>query len=127
MKSVEAWSCLERKKVRLARIILNYNGPLSVDHIDRNPLNNQKSNLRVVTRQQNNFNQGLRLSSKSPYKCVFRVAAKDNISKPWRVCVMANGKPHYGGYFATPEEAAFKANELLKLHHGDFAYQNIVG
>ena len=114
----------KRKTVYLARLILNYYGPLHVDHIDRNPLNNQKSNLRVVTRQQNRQNSGPRRGSSSKYKCVFKSSRQT--PKPWCALVEVNDKQHYGGVFATEEEAALKANELLKLHHGDFAYQNII-
>lgn len=35
-------------------------------------------------------------------------------------------KTIYGGRFKTPEEAAIKYNELARIHHGEFAYQNPV-
>lgn len=42
------------KRVFLHRQILNYQGPDTVDHIDGNPLNNSRSNLEIVSAEENN-------------------------------------------------------------------------
>lgn len=42
--------------IYLSRFVLNYYGELEVDHIDGESLNNQKHNLRIVSRQNNILN-----------------------------------------------------------------------
>lgn len=45
------------KGVYLHRLLTNAPKEMDVDHIDRNPLNNKRENLRVVTRAENNNNK----------------------------------------------------------------------
>lgn len=92
-----------------------------VDHIDRNPLNNCISNLRLLTRSQNNMNSS-RTSTRrtSKYK---GVSWHPNTNK-WRVVTVKNKKQYHAGYFSNEDEAARAYNELVKLIHGDCAYLN---
>ncbi len=97
-------------KTELARFILNYNGVLDVDHIDRNGLNNQKYNLRPVTRSINARNSGRSLHDVPQLKGVYW----NNNSEKWVARVYVNKKPVHLGRFKTVEEAvAAQANFLL--------------
>ena len=55
------------------RLLIDCPPGLEIDHTDRNPLNNQKSNLRVVTHQENVLNR--EKAKISPYcnKCHIRL------------------------------------------------------
>lgn len=78
-----------KKKKKVHRVVMNYNGELVVDHIDGNPLNNRKSNLRVVTTQQNSQNHHkLNPRNKSGFRNVYWNPRENN----WRVSVCVNGK-----------------------------------
>lgn len=54
------------KIIYLHHLIMGINGKkgsVYIDHIDRNKLNNRKSNLRISTNQQNSFNKGIARSN----------------------------------------------------------------
>ena len=71
----------------------DYSVELDVDHIDRDKLNNNLSNLRMATRQQNQFNT---------------TAKGYTWHKPnqkWLAQIMKDGKQHYLGLFTTEEDA----------------------
>jgi len=76
-----------------------------IDHIDRNRLNNNIDNLRVVTQQQNNFNK----DCKGYY---WHKKANE-----WCVEITVNGKREYVGYFINEEDAIKKRAELKKEYH----------
>jgi hypothetical protein len=52
-----------KKTTALARIIMNAKQGEIVDHRDRNPLNNRRSNLRIATHRQNMLNRILKSST----------------------------------------------------------------
>ena len=79
-----------------------------VDHIDRNPLNNTRRNLRVVTQSQNIFNAKLPSTNTSGVKGVFWDASATR----WRVKVTVNGVHSYHGSFRDVEEAKAKSHEI---------------
>jgi hypothetical protein len=105
-------------------------GPLEkgkiVDHIDSNGLNNQRTNLRLATRQQNTMNTvkmrslaGEGLSSQ--YKGVCRNANKRT---KWTARITHNGQPIFLGSYADEEEAARAYDAAAREHFGEFAKLN---
>lgn len=126
-KYATAWDyrCNPRKRVLMHRIILGLSNPKEfVDHKDRNGLNNQRDNLRVANYSQNSQNKSVCGRNLSGFKGV--VLNRENKYKKYTAVIIANGKRIFGGGFKTPEEAARRWNELARIHHGEFAYQNPV-
>lgn len=93
-----------------------------VDHKDGNPLNNQKSNLRICTPQENLWNQGWESSPDKPYKGVYRYV-KDK-KRGWRAEISHNKVSIPLGWFKHPETAAKTYDKLAKALFGDFAKLN---
>lgn len=73
-----------------------------IDHIDRNKLNNNVSNLHIVSKQSNCFNT----DAKNYY-----YIKRDN---RWIVRFRIDGKMFYLGCFLTEDEAKEKAKEISK-------------
>ena len=91
----------------MAYVYFNFdlnNKDLVVDHIDRNRLNNNLSNLRVIPSQQNQFNRGAdgcRLRKNGRYSAYIRI----------------NKRLLHLGTYDTQEEAHNKYLEAKKIHH----------
>jgi hypothetical protein len=100
---------------RLHRIILGAKEGEFIDHIDRNKLNNQRNNLRIVTQQQNCHNRGKIKNTKNKYK---GVSFLKNICLYQSRCRMM-GQDFFLGYFKTEIASAYaynkKAIELSKF------------
>ena len=97
-------------------------GENQVDHIDRNALNNNPLNLRVVTHSQNQRNRKGSKNSTSNYKGVSYISERNR----WKVSIQKDFKHIHGGYFESETEAAKKYNELAAEHFGEFAVLNSV-
>lgn len=70
-----------------------------IDHIDRNPLNNSRANLRACTRAENCRNIPTRKGKSSAYRGVSRSRGK------WQVVIRINGRLEYFGHFDDEHEA----------------------
>lgn len=86
----------------LHKIIMNYYGKDPIDHIDRNPLNNKKENLRMSTTSQNGQNRALNINSNTGV----RGLTWDKNANKYRARVQVNGKRNTIGHFDTIEEGA---------------------
>jgi len=91
-----------------------------VDHIDRNPLNNRRENLRLATGSENMHNQAKRVNNTSGFKgvCFHKGARK------WLAGIKVNYKQIHLGYFDTAEAAAAAYNTAALVLHGTFACGN---
>lgn len=90
-----------RKLHLMHRVINDCPEELVVDHIDGNPLNNRKSNLRNVTSLENMTNLKVETDSITGYRGVYFEAS---ISR-YRVRFKKNGKNHSFGSYKTLKEA----------------------
>lgn len=90
---------------------LDPGNPLRVDHINREPLDNRRSNLRVVTDAQNAQNQPGR-GGLSKYRGV----TWRNDRNRWRAAHWLNNKLHYIGTFEDEDEAGRAAAAWRREH-----------
>ena len=109
------------KAISLTRFVTKYSGNDLIDHIDRNPLNNRKDNLRIVTAKQNTMNKSSAKNSSSKHVGVcFR---KD--SKKWRAYIRVNNKNINIGTFVNEIDAAKARDEATKKYFGEFGNLNL--
>lgn len=107
------------KTVLLHRLIVNAPDGMDVDHVNGDGLDNRRQNLRLCTHAQNMRNKKRARSNTSGFKGVVRDGRP--LKKPWQASVKVNGKRHYLGRYATPEEAHAAYCAGAGRLHGEFA------
>lgn len=108
--------------IYLHQFILGKQGSQIIDHIDGNPLNNAKSNLRFATRSQNAANTSCVTLSRN--QSGFRGVSWAKKCNMWRADLSVNAKKMWLGYFTDKLEAAKAYNEAARKYHGEFATLN---
>jgi hypothetical protein len=111
------------EKGLLSRYLMNYTGPLKVDHIDHNTLNARISNLRLCTQAQNTQNKSSKKGSTSEY-----VGVHKEKTGVWRACAAVNEKYIIRGTFKTELEAVKARDKAVYLHnqeHGTMFHINL--
>ena len=109
-----------KKLILMHRLINETPDGMVTDHIDCNPLNNSRSNLRTVTQLQNVMNRRGKRGGTSKYKGVWADPNPRN-TKLWRSGIRLSGRMKYLGRFHTEEEAAKAYEAAAKTHFGEFA------
>lgn len=102
------------------RVLLGDPKGREVDHVNRNPQDNRRSNLRLSTHAQNTYNRFSEKQNTSEFKGVYW--AKDK--SMWCARINYENKCIQGGYFKCKIDAAHRYNELALQYYGEFAYLN---
>jgi HNH endonuclease len=112
-----------QKTLEMGRMVIGSsprgNLPWQVDHRDRNPLNNQKHNLRWATRSQNQINRILISQNKFG-----RGVVKRTYKKGFQARIGVNGKYVQLGSFKTASEAREAYDKKAVELFGQFAVLN---
>ncbi len=101
---------IDGKQYRLHRFILGYEGKDFVDHINNNPLDNRKCNLRIVTPEENSRNRSANKEGSSKYIGV----SWHSRDEKYTARITHGGKMHNLGYFKNEIDAA-KARDAAAL------------
>lgn len=117
--SQEEIRCGSKKNIAMHRQIMNF-PEYEVDHIDRDPLNNTDTNLRVASTLQNSYNRGKRKNTSSKYKGV----SFDQGTKKWQSNVTVAKKRVYLGLYESEEYAAKVRDGAAIALHKEFAVLN---
>lgn len=105
------------KMILMHREIMQTPPGLVVDHINHNPINNRRCNLRNCTRDQNRRNRQA-THTKSGFVGVYPYGKK------WQARIYADGKVVYREVFADKVEAAKARDRKAYELYGPFAYLN---
>lgn len=107
-----------KKTLPMHRELLKCSKEQQCDHIDRNPLNNQKYNLRLCTGQQNSCNRAN--WSQYPFKGLHKATRQTS----WTARIRVDGKLIGLGSYQTQEEAAQRYDAAAVYLFGEFANLN---
>ena len=101
----------------LHRIIMREPEDLVVDHINGDPLDNRRENLRIVTQQENNMNLSMRKTNKSGVSGV----CWDKSTNKWKAEITYKYKKINLGRFDTLEETTKARKDAEMKYFGEFA------
>jgi len=104
----------------LSRLVLDADKNTLVDHINGNPLDCRRDNLRLADACENAFNTALVSNNTSGYKGVYFHKA----SGRFHASIRAYGVRIFLGYYDDIEEAAGAYDRAARFFHGEFACVN---
>ena len=107
---------INNKGVNMAQLLT---GQKDIDHIDRNPMNNRRLNLREATRSQQGMNRKKQSNNTSGFIGVYW----DKRQNRWMSAIKIKGKQKHLGYFVNKNNAVIARLKAEKKYFGEFAPQ----
>lgn len=110
----------KRSILLMHRAIMSAPQGVSVDHINHDPLDNRRANLRLCTHSENCKNRTSHKDATSQYVGVCWYARRGK----WMARLHNNGKAVFLGYFQSEKDAAVAYDTAARIHFGEFANPN---
>ena len=125
---------INKQYIYLHRFLLQTKKGEYGDHKNHNPLDNRRSNIRIVTMSQNSMNSKIQSNNTSGIRGVvylekekYGIGIKGNIlyrSEHWRAYIYLNKKKINLGRHKTKEEAIKVRKEAEEKYFGEFKYKS---
>lgn len=110
--------------IYMHRVVLNASGPVTVDHVNGDGLDNRRENLRVVTTAQNNYN---RHPEKRPKTSQYKGVSLNRKVNRWQAHIKKGDEyRRYLGLYDSEQDAARAYNAAARHLFGPYAYINDV-
>jgi hypothetical protein len=117
-----AITSINRKTVRMHRLVMNAPKNKQVDHINHDRLDNRRENLRLCSKRQNSYNSSKYSNNKTGYKGVFYRKRSPNHKKCWLAGICVSGKQINLGAYYTAEQAKEAYSRAATKFFGEFAH-----
>ena len=101
------------KRILMHRVILNTPNNMISDHINRDKLDNRRSNLRVATPSLNNFNTKTRIDNKSGIKGIYW----SKLHEKWRVTISKENKRFSFGLYDLLRDAILVRKKVEEQYY----------
>ena len=113
------------RKIYLHRALLNPAPGEIVDHINRNPLDNRKVNLRIASSTESNRNRGKNNTWKGkPTSSKYKGVSWDSRRMKWCSYIWSENRSTHIGYFTEEKNAARAYDAMAYALYGAYAYLN---
>lgn len=108
------------KNIKLHRLLMGAKPGEVVDHVNGNPADCRRANLRITTQRQNTYNTKLPKSSTTGYKGV----CFDKRKNRYMAHIHPNRTMVFLGYYEKPEEATVAYDKAASFYFGKYARLN---
>ena len=115
---VRSW-CKEYGHFKLHRLLMGFETTKYVDHINGDPADNRRSNLRLATSAQNAQNSAMRKNNRTGFKGVTR-----HVSGRYQARISVEKHCISLGYFSDPVAAAHAYDTAARRYYGEYARLN---
>lgn len=112
----------DKNGVCIHRVIMGFPKEVEIDHINLNPLDNRRCNLRICTHQQNQCNQPLQKNNASGVTGLSFYQPR----KKYRARIKYFQRELHLGYYSSFVEAVQARNEGMRILFGEFGRYNDV-
>lgn len=111
---------INRKNVYLHRLITKCPADMVIDHIDGNPMNNTRSNLRICSGEQNSLNKKVQKNNTSGIPGV----SYSKSNNKWVSYIQMNNKRIHLGDYSDINDAIEARKKAEAKYYGEFARNN---